>query len=168
METRANQKEILDLFKQGPEILGNALTGLSNNEMDFTPSNGGWTIRQIVHHIVDGDDLWKTSIKMALGNENAEFTLAWYLAFPQTEWAKRWSYENRSIEISLSLFRANRNHILQLLEHVYDGWKKSIKYRNPNGEIEVVPVGFVVKMQADHVAHHVKRISEIRKEISGT
>jgi len=43
--------------------------------------------RQIVHHIADGDDLWKTYIKIALGNEQAEFTLAWYLAFPQTEWA---------------------------------------------------------------------------------
>ena len=166
METRANQKEILDLFKQGPDILENALAGLSENELDYSPSNGGWTIRQIVHHLVDGDDLWKTSIKMALGNEDAEFTLAWYLAFPQMEWAKRWSYENRSIDISLALLRVNRNHILQLLEYAHNGWKKSVKYRNPDGEIEAVPVGFVIQMQADHVVHHVKRISEIREEIS--
>ena len=166
METRANQKEILDLFKQGPDILENALAGLSDREMDYVPLNGGWTIRQIVHHLVDGDDLWKTSIKMALGNEDAEFTLAWYLAFPQIEWAKRWSYENRSIDISLALLRVNRNHILQLLEYAHNGWKKSVKYRNPDGEIEAVPVGFVIQMQADHVVHHVKRISEIREEIS--
>jgi hypothetical protein len=103
-----------------------------------------------------------------LGNEQAEFSLQWYLALPQIEWAKLWSYENRSIDASLTLFRANRDHILQLLEFVPNGWTKSVRFRDSNGIIEVVPVGFVVQMQADHVEHHVKRILAIRKEISNT
>jgi uncharacterized damage-inducible protein DinB len=168
MEPPENQKEILELFKQGPGILENALKGLSNSELDYSPSNGGWTIRQIIHHLVDGDDLWKSYIKIALGNEKAEFTLKWYLAFPQTEWAKRWSYEKRSIDISLALLKAIREHIIQLLEYVPDGWNKSAQFRDSNGEIEVVPVGFVIKMQADHVVHHIDRISAICKEISST
>ena len=163
-----NQNEILELFKRGPGILENALAGLSDIELDYAPSNGGWSIRQIVHHLVDGDDLWKIYIKIALGNEQAEFTLKWYLAFPQTEWAKRWSYEKRSIDVSLALFKAIRDHILQLLEYTPDGWIKSAQFRDSNGEIEVVPVGFVIQMQADHVVHHVKRIIAIREEISST
>ena len=166
MEPPENQDKILESFKRGPSILENALAGLSNIELDYAPSNGGWSIRQIIHHIADGDDLWKTCIKIALGNEQAEFTLQWYSALPQTEWAKRWSYENRSIDASLTLFRANRNHILQLLECAPDGWSKSIQFRDSNGKIEVVPVGFVIQMQADHVIHHVKRITAIREEIS--
>ncbi len=168
MEAPENQDKILELFKQGPSILENALAGLSDIELDYTPLNGGWTIRQIIHHISDGDDLWKTCIKIALGNEQAEFSLQWYLALPQIEWAKLWSYENRSIDASLTLFRANRDHILQLLEFVPNGWTKSVRFRDSNGKIEVVPVGFVVQMQADHVEHHVKRILAIRKEISNT
>lgn len=168
MKPPENQNEILKLFKKGPSILENALAGLSDIELDYAPSNGGWTIRQIIHHIADGDDLWKTYIKIALGNEQAEFSLQWYLALPQIEWAKRWSYEKRSIDASLALFRVNRDHILQLLEYAPDGWTKSAQFRDSNGEIEVVPVGFVVQMQADHVVHHVKRISAIRQEISST
>ncbi len=168
MEPPENQDKILELFKQGPSILENALKGLSDSELDYSPSNGGWTIRQIVHHIVDGDDLWKIYIKIALGSEQAEFTLKWYLALPQIEWAKRWSYEKRPIDTSLALFRAIRCHILQLLEYVPDGWVKSAQFRDTNEEIEVVPVGFVIQMQADHVVHHVKRISAIRQEISST
>ena len=163
-----DQKKILELFKQGPRILENALADLSDNELDYVPSNGGWTIRQIVHHIADGDDLWKASIKIALGNEQAEFTLQWYSALPQVEWAKRWSYENRSIDVSLALLRAIRGHILQLLEYAPDGWTKSVQFRNSSGEIEVVPVGFVIQMQADHVVHHVDRIMAIRQEILST
>lgn len=168
MKPPENKNEILELFKRGPGILENALAGLSDTELDYVPSNGGWSIRQIVHHLVDGDDLWKMYIKIALGNEQAEFTLKWYLALPQTEWANQWSYEKRSIDVSLALFKAIRGHILQLLEYVADGWTKTAKFRDSNGEIEVLPVGFVIQMQADHVVHHVKRILEIRKEFLNT
>lgn len=168
MKAPENKNEILELFKRGPAILENALAGLSDIELDYAPSNGSWSIRQIVHHLVDGDDLWKTCIKIALGNEQAEFTLKWYLALPQTEWAKLWAYDKRSIDVSLTLFKANRDHIIQLLEYAPDGWNNSARFQEPDGKIEVVPVGYVIQMQADHVVHHVKRISAIRQEISVT
>ena len=148
MKAPENKNEILELFKRGPAILENALVGLSDIELDYAPSNGSWSIRQIVHHLVDGDDLW-------------------YLALPQTEWAKLWAYDKRSIEVSLTLFKANRDHIIQLLEYSPDGWNNSARFQEPDGKIEVVPAGYVIQMQADHVVHHVKRISAIRQEISG-
>ena len=64
MKPPENKNEILELFKRGPGILENALAGLSDTELDYVPSNGGWSIRQIVHHLVDGDDLWKMYIKI--------------------------------------------------------------------------------------------------------
>lgn len=166
MEAPKNQKEFLELFKQGPAVLEKAVAGLSENELDYVPAKNGWTIRQIVHHLTDGDDLWKTAIKIALGNENAEFSLQWYLALPQTEWAERWSYGKRSIDVSLAMLKAVREHILQLLENNPGGWTKSVRFKG-KGEIETVPVGFIIKMQSDHIAHHVKRIMEIREEITG-
>ncbi len=164
METPVNKDEILQLFKNGSGILGETIIGINDDELDYVPLKGGWTIRQIIHHIADGDDIWKIGIKMALGNEQAEFSLQWYSVFPQTEWAKKWSYEKRSIETSLSLLKVSRAHLVQLLESVDDGWSKSLHFRKPDGEIESVPVGFVIQMQANHVVHHVKRISEIHQE----
>ena len=168
MKAPENKKEILELFERGPGILENALTGLSDIDLDYAPSNGGWSIRQIVHHLVDGDDLWKIYIKIALGNEQAEFSLHWYSALPQTEWTKKWNYEKRSIDVSLALFRANRDHIFQSLEYILDSWNKSVQFRDSTGEVEIIPVGFVIQMQADHVEHHVKQIMAIRAEISKT
>jgi hypothetical protein len=66
------------------------------------------------------------------------------------------------------MLRAIREHIIQLLEHTNDGWTRSAQFRDSKGEMETLPVGFVIQMQADHVVHHVKRILEIRKEISNT
>lgn len=168
MEAPENRDEILDLFRKGPDTLENALAGMKGNELDYVSLNEGWSIRQIIHHIADGDDLWKTGIKAALGNEKAEFSLLWYLAIPQMEWARRWCYEKRSIAASLNLFKANREHILQLLEYVPEGWIKTIQYQEPDGMTELIPIGFVIEMQAKHAVHHIKRILEIRKEISCT
>jgi len=161
MEPPADKDSVIARYMEGPALLRCTLAGLSDSDYDTAPIKGGWTIRQIVHHIADGDDLWKTCIKQALGNEQAEFSLDWYRAKTQDTWADRWAYQQRSVDASLSLLQAIRNHIFQLLEHVPDGWHKSAGFREPNGEIVRVPVGFVIEMQADHLAHHVKQIETI-------
>ncbi len=167
MKAPDDQDSVLARYMEGPALLERALAGIQDTELDAPPSQGGWTIRQIVHHVVDGDDLWKTCIKIALGNEQAEFSLEWYWAQPQEVWAKDWAYENRSLDVSLALLRAIRNHVDQLLRQVPEGWHRSVGFRKPNGEIERLPVGALVEMQADHVEHHVKQIRTIRSEVGG-
>lgn len=167
MEISDDPRKVLELFEQGPALLENTIAGLKDSELDYTPTNGGWSIRQIVHHIADGDDIWKICIKMALGNEKAEFNLQWYSAFPQIEWAKRWNYESRSIDASLALLRASRNHIIQLMKYANDGWSKAVHFLKPGGGTETVTVGFIIQIQSEHVVHHVKRISAIKEEMSG-
>ena len=167
MKAPDDQDSVLARYMGGPALLERALAGIQDTELDAPPPQGGWTIRQIVHHIVDGDDLWKTCIKAALGNEQAEFSLEWYWTQPQEVWAKNWAYENRSLDVSLDLLKANRNHIHQLLGHVPDGWHRSVGFRKSNGEIEQLPVGAAVEIQAGHVEHHVKRIRAIRSEVGG-
>lgn len=167
MKAPDDQDSVLARYVEGPALLERTLAGIQDSDLDAPPSQGGWTIRQIVHHIVDGDDLWKTCIKVALGNEQAEFTLDWYWELPQDVWANRWAYADRSLDVSLALLKANRSHVLQLLEQVPDGWCRSVGLRKPNGEVEQLPVGAVIEMQADHVVHHVNRILAIRGENGG-
>jgi uncharacterized damage-inducible protein DinB len=161
MKSPADKDSVITRYKEGAALLEHALASVKEADLDTAPIEGGWTIRQIIHHIADGDDLWKFCIKMALGNEQATFSLDWYRELPQTAWAKCWAYAQRSIEESLALFKANRDHVVQLLEHVPDGWNRAVEFREPNGEIEIVPVGFIIEMQADHVVHHVKQIESV-------
>ncbi len=152
---------------QGPSLLEQALSTLQPGDMDTPPDDGGWTIRQIVHHIVDGDDIWKNCIKIALGNERAEFSLDWYGSLSQKDWAERWAYSRRSLEESLALLKAIRNHIHQLLTEIPEGWTRSVSVRSSKGEIESVTVGFVVEMQTEHLLHHLHRILSIHEEGDG-
>jgi len=167
MNPAGDRESVLARYEEGPAQLERALAGLQDADVDARPSEGGWTIRQIVHHVVDGDDLWKSCIKAALGNDQGEFTLDWYWALPQDVWADRWAYAHRSLDVSVALLKANRAHVLQLLEQVPDGWSRSIALRKPNGRTEQLPVGAVVEMQADHVVHHLNRILAIGRERGG-
>jgi uncharacterized damage-inducible protein DinB len=145
----------------GPGGLAAAIAGLSDTELDA--SAGGWTIRQIVHHVADGDDIWAGFIERALGDQGGEFSLQWYWQTPQDVWAERWAYAERAIGPSLALLRANRAHIVQLLEHVPGAWEKSLRIRWPRGEEQDVSVGWVVEMQAHHIEGHLGDIARIRE-----
>jgi uncharacterized damage-inducible protein DinB len=143
--------------------LAAALAGLSEGALDIAERDDTWTIRQLVHHIVDGDDIWKVFIKRAIGNPGGTFDLQWYWEMPQDEWVESWAYASREIEPSLALFRANRGHIVQLLAHVPEAWEQSLLVRWPNGVQQQVSVASVVEMQARHVTGHLDDIRRARQ-----
>lgn len=168
MNAPEDRERTISRYQEGPNILEQTVTDLQDAALDARPAGGGWSIRQIVHHIADGDDIWKLAVKMAMGNEQPELALAWYWSQTQDTWADRWAYSKRSIGPSLSLLKATREHVVQLLESVPDAWNRAVTVRTPKGEIELVPVGFVVQMQGDHVFHHLERIRAILAERGGT
>jgi hypothetical protein len=160
---QTRKRDILADYIDGPNRLGDVIVGLSEAALDLPPSDGGWTIRQIVHHIADGDDIWKGFIKRAVGGLDGEFSLEWYWQIPQDEWAEHWAYAQRAIAPSLALLRANRHHVVQLLEHIPGAWEKHLCIRWPNGEEQEISVGWVVEMQTRHVEGHIEDIRKIRE-----
>ena len=167
MTATDDKDSVLARFMEGPALLDQALAGIPDSELDTPPSRGGWTIREIVHHVVDGDDLWKTFVKVALGNEQAVWSLEWYQGQPQEVWAEKWAYARRSLDVSLALLRANRSHIKQLLDAVPDGWQRSVVWRKYDGETTRLQIAAVVEMQAHHLEHHAEQIRTIRSELGG-
>lgn len=164
LKATGDQATVLSRFSDGPARLEDAIKGLSEAQLDLAPARGGWSIREIVHHISDGDHIWTYAIKMTLGNEQAEFSLAWYSTFPQTTWAARWAYARRAVTPSLNLLKATRSQLLDLLAQRPDGWDCSVGLREPSGQVIRISVGFIVEMQANHVFHHIEQIRAIRQE----
>jgi len=159
-----DQDELLAKYENCPSQLEAAIIGLSEPNLDIRKSTESWTIRETIHHIADGDDMWKLFIKRAIGNPNGEYAFDWYWQVPQDEWAKHWHYQEKSIEPSLALFRANRNHIVQLLRHTPGALEKSLRVRWPTklGEQEV-KVRLIVEGQTQHALAHIAEIREIRE-----
>ena len=65
---------ILARYIDGVAQLEAAIVGLTESDLDIAQAAGRWTIRQIVHHVIDGDDLRKVCIKAALGNSEDIFS----------------------------------------------------------------------------------------------
>ena len=160
-EKTSNPDAILTQYADGPAQLESVLSGLTESALNLSLTPDAWTVRQIVHHIVDGDDIWKTCIKAALGNAEGMFSLQWYWDKSQTEWAENWKYSSRPIDPSLALFRANRRHIVELVQQTPNVWEKSIRIKTPRDEEARITVGEVLEIQAPHVVEHINDIQAI-------
>jgi hypothetical protein len=154
--------DILALYADGPAQLEAALKGITEAELNLALTADSWSIRQIVHHLADGDDIWKMCTKMALGNSEGVFNLQWYWDNDQMEWSVNWHYAGRNIESSLALLRANRRHIVELVQPVSDTLKMSVRCNRPDGKEERISIGEVLSMQTRHISGHVQDIKAIR------
>ena len=163
MLNQTDTQTILAQYTDGPSLLDSALSGLTDTDLDLSPDADSWSIRQIVHHLVDGDDIWKTCIKTALGNGDALFSLQWYVAKPQMEWSDSWAYSRRSLDSSLALYRANRGHILDLIEHIPGALEKSVLLERKGKEAIRITVFDVVELHVQHLEEHIANIKSIRQ-----
>ena len=153
-------QELLARYEQGPRELDAVLARLSDADLDIARVPGEWTIRQIVHHISDGDDLWALVIKAALAASGASYNHEWYTT--DNACFVPLDYAGRSIEPALALFRATRAHIAQLLRHLpAEAWERYVMFKGHGmNNPAKVTVALVVMIQAKHALDH---IDEIRK-----
>ncbi len=159
-----NPQPLFVRYASGAELVRASIRGLDKARLDLSLSPESWSIRQLIHHITDGDYLWKEFLLQAAGDPEHEFSLEWYWHLPQDEWVKRLSYAGRDVEHSLALLEANRQHSLNLLAEATWLWEKSLLIPNQQGGEERVTVVEVVEMQCRHVETHVEDIRQIRLE----
>jgi hypothetical protein len=152
---------ILADYLAAPDRLAKVIAGLDDAALGRSLTADTWTIRQLVHHIADGDDLWSLGIKAAMGSPDGVFTLQWYWDVPQTTWAEKWRYADRDVQPSLELFKANRLHIAQLLEAIPEAWDFAITISWRGHEDERASVAEMVESQARHALGHIKEIETI-------
>ena len=98
IEQEHDPAAILAPYTDGVAQLEAAIPGLTESDLDIAQAASVWTIRQIVHHVIDGDDLWKVCIKAALGHSEGIFSLQWYCEKPQDKWVESWDDADRAIE----------------------------------------------------------------------
>jgi uncharacterized damage-inducible protein DinB len=159
-ESRVTQA--IDAYAAGSDLIEATIAGLPETALDLAPGPDAWSIRQILHHIADGDELWRLFVKRAQAQPGGEFTLEWYWTVPQDEWAHGWGYSERDVRLSLDVLRANRRQIVEMLRRSLSAWENSLLVRWPSGESRPVTVGDIVEMQTRHVAGHLDDIRSIR------
>lgn len=104
----------IQTLRQLPERLRKAVSGLSDTQLDTPYREGGWTLRQVVHHVADSHAMSYTRFKLALTEE-------WPTIKPYDEAAWANLADSRlPIDGSLAMIEALHGRWVALLESLSD------------------------------------------------
>jgi len=156
-----NWQEILEAYAWGPELLSRTLEGIPEEFLELALDEENWSIREIIHHIVEGDDLFIPFIKQALGGLGGEYQMGWYFEKSQIEWGKYWGFDRRNIETALALFTANRDHTCTLLAGVDKPWNYKLIITWPDHEPIEYNIPDIMDIQIHHLDEHLREIQNI-------
>jgi DinB superfamily len=138
-----------------PENLRAAVDGLSRVQIDTPYREGGWTVRQLVHHVADSHLNAYSRTKMALTEEWPTI-----YAYDENKWAELADAKTLPVEISLDLLEPLHRRWVALFASLDEGdWQRG--YVHPeNGRNTLAKV---VTLYAWHSRHHVAHITGLRK-----
>lgn len=111
MLTQSERKEMIDKIRQLPNKLETAVKGLSDAQLDTPVGAGKWTIRQIAHHIIDGNLNAYLRMKFVITEEKPILK-----PYDQDKWAALIDSKNCPVDASLSIAKGLHERWTQLLE----------------------------------------------------
>jgi len=155
--TAAERAALIEQIAEAPRNLAVAVAGLDDAQLDTPYREGGWTIRQVVHHVPDSHMNAYIRTKWALTERNPTIK-----AYEESEWAKLPDSRNTPIEVSLSLLDALHRRWVTLLTSLREedfarGW-----VHPSNGEVNL---DWLVQLYAWHGRHHVAHITTLRQRM---
>lgn len=162
MDLSADLETLLTAYCAGPNLLGASIAGLDDAGLDQAIDSQNWSIRQYVHHVVDGDLIWQIGLLAALGQAPA-FDLAWYWNRPQTEWVDAWQYAARPIQPALEFFNANRQRAAGLLRGIPGALAREMTVTWQSRPAAPLSARDILLMQTRHVTGHIEDIHRIRR-----
>src|SRR5215472_5400711 len=96
--SEAQRQKFMDEIEQTPEALRAAIRGLTREQIETPYRDGGWTVRQVVHHVPESH--MNAYIRFKLGLTEDEPTIKPYLG---DRWAKLDDGASTPLDVSLSL-----------------------------------------------------------------
>ena len=152
--TEVQKRDFLDHLAQTPANLRSAVEGLSATQLDTPYRPGGWTVRQVVHHVPDSHLNSYVRFKLALTED--EPTIKPYV---EDRWAELPDTKATPIEISLALLESLHDRWLRLLRSLTpEDWKRT--FRHP--EMGPMTLEKTLALYAWHGRHHVAHIAALR------
>jgi hypothetical protein len=139
-----------------PQKLRAATNGLSETQLDTPYREGGWTVRQTVHHLADSHMQASGRVRMALTEDWP--TVA---AYKENLWAELLDARTQPVEVSLQLLDAIHTRWAAVLRSIPDGdWSKRGYTHPENGGQSLEQVA---ALYAWHGRHHTAHITSLRE-----
>ena len=145
----------LTLFRRGPEILEQALRGVTEGESLFVPAPGKWTIRQIVRHLSETEIVIAMRLRQMIAEERPLM-----LPFDQDLWADCLHYNDYDPADSAAKFRILREDMAAILDRLSPPAFARVGLHPERG---IATLGEWIERFGLHVERHSAQIRTIRE-----
>ncbi len=144
-------------IEQAPTAMRVAVKGLSPEQLDTPYREGGWTVRQVAHHVPDSHMNAYIRFKLALTEEEPTIK-----PYAEDRWALLADTQSTPVEVSLALLDSLHDRWVRLLRSIQpEDWKKT--FRHP--ELGLVSLERNLGLYSWHGQHHLAHITELRKRM---
>jgi len=144
----------IDSIAETPVRLRSAVAGLSDGQLDTRYRPGGWTVRQVVHHLPDSH--LNSYIRFKIGLTEDEPTIRTY----HEERFAELTDTGTEIESSLALLEALHQRWEILLRGLEpEDWRRAIIHP----DLGRMRLDSLLAFYAWHGRHHVAHITELRR-----
>jgi uncharacterized damage-inducible protein DinB len=153
--TAAKRQQAIESIAATPKNLREAVRGLNDAQLDTPYRDGGWTVRQVIHHVPDSHMNAYVRLKLALTEVRPTIK-----PYEESAWAELADSKSAPIEASQKL--------LEALHERWDRVWRSLKAEDfsrklvhpDSGERNIDWLLFVYEW---HGRHHAAHITELRK-----
>ena len=153
--TETQRAQLISEIERAPTALRSAVNGLTPRQIETPYRDGGWTVRQVVHHLPESHMNAYIRFKLALTED--EPTIKPYL---EDRWARTDEVQGTPLEISLALLDSLHDRWVRLLRGLKEtDWKRS--FQHP--EMGTVSLEKNLALYAWHGRHHTAHVAELRK-----
>lgn len=153
--SEGQKRKLVDDIAQAPANLRAAVSGLSPAQLDTPYRPGGWTVRQVTHHVPDSHMNAYIRFKLALTEDEPTIK-----PYEQQLWAELVDTKETPLEISLTLLDSLHDRWVRLLRSLRpDDWERT--YRHP--ELGLMSLEKTLAMYAWHGKHHVAHVTGLRQ-----
>ncbi|HEX3819972.1 MAG TPA: bacillithiol transferase BstA [Candidatus Sulfotelmatobacter sp.] len=156
--TNDQKSALIGEIGETPAKLRTAVKGLSDAQLDTPYRPGGWTVRQVTHHVPDSHMNAYVRFKLALTENDPAIK-----PYEQQLWAELADTKETPIEVSLAMLDSLHDRWVRLLRSIKkEEWKRT--FRHP--ELGSVSLERNLALYAWHGKHHVAHITELRKRMA--
>jgi len=141
-----------------PERMRTAVRGLTDAQLDTRYRDGGWTVRQVVHHVADSH--MNAYIRARFALTEHEPTIKPY---DENVWAELIDAKTASIDSSLSLLDGLHHRYAMLLRSLSEA-EAQRRFTHP--EIGKLTIDEFIARYSWHGKHHVAHITSLRERNS--
>lgn len=152
------KQEWLNDIKLLPGLLEQALLNLDEAQLDTPYRDGGWTVKEVTHHVADSHINAYCRFKLGLTENNPTIK-----PYEESLWAKLDDTKNLPVNISITLLHALHLRWYEILRNLArEDWNRTI--RHPQYETNTTLFELLGRYSW-HGLHHVAHITSLRERM---